>query len=121
MLNCLAVGCGGFIGAVLRYLVGLIRISEDFAFPIKTLLINVLGAFAIGVIAALSLKGADLDPRLVLFLKAGICGGFTTFSTFALESVQLFQSGRAWMTVLYIVLSVVLSILAVYAAEVVVK
>ena len=121
MLNCLAVGCGGFIGAVLRYLVGLIKINEGFAFPIKTLFINVLGAFAIGVIAALSLKGADLDPRLVLFLKVGICGGFTTFSTFALESVQLFQSGRVWVTVMYMVLSVVLSILAVFAAEAIVK
>ena len=78
MLNCLAVGAGGFIGSV-------------------------------------------LNPRLILFLKVGICGGFTTFSTFALESARLFEDGRGVIAVTYIVLSVVLSVLAVLAAEALVK
>ena len=78
MLNCLAVGAGGFIGSV-------------------------------------------LNPRLILFLKVGICGGFTTFSTFALESARLFEDGCGVIAVTYIVLSAVLSVLAVLAAEALVK
>lgn len=85
MLNCLAVGAGGFVGAVLRYLVSMIPLDKTGAFPVNTLLINILGAFAIGAITALGAKTAGLDPRLTLLLKTGICGGFTTFSTFALE------------------------------------
>lgn len=121
MLNCLVVGVGGFIGSVLRYLIGLIHIDENFAFPVKTFAVNIIGAFAIGIITALALKNAELNPRLVLFLKVGICGGFTTFSTFALESAKLFQDGRGVIAVIYIVLSAVLSVLAVLAAETLVK
>lgn len=93
MLNCLAVGAGGFVGAVLRYLVSMIPLDKTGAFPVNTLLINILGAFAIGAITALGAKTAGLDPRLTLLLKTGICGGFTTFSTFALETAGLMQSG----------------------------
>lgn len=121
MLNCLAVGAGGFIGSVLRYLIGLIRIDESIVFPLRTLAVNVIGAFAIGLIAAFILKGSEPDPRLVLFLKVGICGGFTTFSTFALESVQLFQNGRSGAAVAYIILSVLFSIAAVFTAEALVR
>lgn len=121
MLNCLIVGIGGFIGSILRYLIGLIPIQESHHFPIKTLVINVIGSFVIGIIVAMALKHAQLNPRLVLFLKVGICGGFTTFSTFALETTQLFQGGRAFIAVLYIIASVILSILAVFAAEAIVR
>ena len=54
MLNCLCVGIGGFFGSILRYLVGLIPVNPSNGFPIKTLVINVLGAFALGLIAALA-------------------------------------------------------------------
>ena len=121
MLNCLVVGVGGFIGSVMRYLIGLIHINESFVFPVKTFAVNIIGAFAIGIITALALKNVELNPRLVLFLKVGICGGFTTFSTFALESAKLFQDGRGVIAVIYIVLSAVLSVLAVLAAELLVK
>ena len=88
MLNCLAVGVGGFVGSVLRYLVSMIPLDKTGSFPVNTLLINVLGAFAIGAITALGAKTAGLYPRLTLLLKTGICGGFTTFSTFALETAR---------------------------------
>ena len=94
MLDCLSVALGGAIGSVLRYLIGLIPLKEQTLFPIKTFAINVLGCFVIGLIAALSLKSSNLNPRLVLFLKVGICGGFTTFSTFALESSNLLKNGH---------------------------
>lgn len=119
MLNCLAVGAGGFVGAVLRYLVSMIPLDKTGAFP-NTLLINILGAFAIGAITALGAKTAGLDPRLTLLLKTGICGGFTTFSTFALETAGLMQSGRIGASAAYMLLSVTLSVAAVLLAEAVV-
>ncbi len=91
MMNCLAVGLGGFAGAVLRYLIGLIPTGETMIFPVKTFCINVIGCIVIGAITVLAAK-LSVPPRMILFLKVGVCGGFTTFSTFALESNKL--SGR---------------------------
>ena len=88
MLNFLIVGAGGFVGAAARY--GMLPLNERSVFPVNTLIINVVGAFAIGLISAAA-KHTGLDGRAVLFPKAGICGGFTTFSTFALETVTLFE------------------------------
>jgi CrcB protein len=121
MLNCLAVGAGGCIGAVLRYLIGLIPVKESIKFPVKTFCINIVGAFLIGLIVAYSLKNKNIDPRLVLFLKVGICGGFTTFSTFVLETADLMKTGMTWTAVLYVALSAVLGVMAVYTAECLVR
>jgi CrcB protein len=117
MLDCLIVGLGGFIGTVMRYLIGLLPSHSGSSFPIKTLIINVTGAFVIGLIAAAAAKYRTLDPHLVLLIKVGICGGFTTFSTFAYESVGLIQKGEIWTALAYVVLSVGLGFLAVVAAE----
>lgn len=115
LLNCLCVGLGGFVGSVLRYLVTLLPYGAGF--PVKTLAINVLGAFVLGLICALATRHVDANPQLVLMLKVGVCGGFTTFSTFALETSDLLQSG-AWPAALaYVVASVVLSVAAVFGAE----
>ena len=86
MLECIAVGVGGFIGSICRYLIGLIPLKEGYVFPVKTFVINLCGSFLIGMIAALAAKHDSLNPKLILFLKAGVCGGFTTFSSFALET-----------------------------------
>lgn len=118
MLGCLLVGIGGFLGSVARYLVGLLPLKVAGGFPMKTLLVNVVGALAISVIVALAAKGKGLDPRLVLMLKTGICGGFTTFSTFAYEAFDLMQNGHAASAVAYMVLSVVLGILAIWLGQV---
>lgn len=117
MLNCLAVGAGGFLGAVLRYLCSLLPLGRDGGFPVGTLLVNVLGAFAIGLIAAAAARHAALSPRMILFLKTGICGGFTTFSTFALETSGLLQAGRLPVAAAYVVLSVLLSVGAVVLVQ----
>ena len=117
MIECIAVGLGGFIGAVCRYLIGLIPVNESTLFPVKTFVINIFGSFLIGVITAAALKNHDLDPRLVLFLKTGICGGFTTFSTFALETEGLIRQGNLGICILYGGLSVALGICAVFAGE----
>lgn len=120
-LNCLAVGFGGFLGAVIRYGIGLFPVKESTLFPVKTFAINLLGCLAIGLITALAAKSRNLDPRLILFLKAGLCGGFTTFSTFALESGDLLRSGQPWIAVAYISSSVIFGILLVFAAQAVVR
>ena len=93
MIECIVVGAGGFIGAVCRYLIGLIPVNENLAFPVKTFAINILGSFVIGLIAGLALKNNALNPRVVLFLKVGICGGFTTFSSRSSGSVWRPGSG----------------------------
>lgn len=117
ILNCLMVGLGGFAGSVCRYLMGLLPLSPSSGFPVKTLMVNVAGAFLIGIIAAAASKNTPWDPRLVLLLKAGFCGGFTTFSTFALELSDLMQAG-SWVTAAaYVVLSLLLGVAAVFAAE----
>ena len=86
MINCLLVGMGGFIGSVCRYLLGLLPVENCQGFSVKSLIINVTGAFVIGIVAAAAAKNTSLDPGLVLLLKVGISGGFTTFSTIAYET-----------------------------------
>lgn len=116
MIECLVVGAGGFVGAVLRYLVGLLEMNPESGFPLKTFIINIAGAFLIGVVAALASREA-LSPKTVLFLKVGICGGFTTFSSFALENHDLMMGGSSGVAVTYMAVSLVLGILAVYVAQ----
>ena len=120
MLNCLVVALGGGIGACLRYLIGLIPLKEPFTFPVKTLFINILGCFVIGLIAAIAAKTTSLSPRTVLFIKTGLCGGFTTFSTFALETETLLKTGHIGLAILYVALSVVVGVGLAFAGELVV-
>lgn len=120
MLNCLVVALGGGIGACLRYLIGLIPLKEPFVFPVKTLAINLLGCFVIGLVASLALKNSSLSPKLVLFVKTGLCGGFTTFSTFALETETLIKTGQSGLAILYVALSVVAGVGLAFAGQVIV-
>ncbi len=117
MLACFLVGAGGFIGAVFRYLFTLLPLSDRGAFPFVTLAINVLGALLIGFLTGLAAARPNAGRELMLFLRVGVCGGFTTFSTFALETARLFDAGRIGAGVGYIVLSVLLSVLAVIAGR----
>ena len=115
-INCLAVGAGGALGAILRYLISLLPLGSK-PFPLATLGVNIIGAFFAGLIAAAAGKNTNFDPRLLLFLKIGICGGFTTFSTFSLESIQMLQNGRVFAAVSYMALSVILCISAAFYAQ----
>ena len=121
LLNCVFVGLGGLIGSVLRYLASLIPLRHESGFPLVTLGINVLGAFALGLIMAAAGRPSGLDPRAMLFLKVGVCGGFTTFSTFALEAHTLLSGGKPAAAMLYMLLSVVLCVLAVLGAGALVR
>ncbi len=121
IVECLCVGAGGAIGAITRHLMGYLPLKHESGFPFITLLINIIGAFVIGLIVGFASKNADMDPRLILFLKVGICGGFTTFSTFSLESSQLLTSGKWGLGGLYIFASVLLCVAAVLGAQALVK
>ena len=120
MMDCIAVGMGGFIGSILRYLIGKIPVSAG-SFPIHTLGINIVGSFVIGCIACLVSKNPNIDPRWILFFKVGICGGFTTFSTFSLETSQLFQSGQAGIAILYVACSIGFGVIAVFVPQLIIK
>ncbi|MGI5978290.1 MAG: fluoride efflux transporter CrcB [Oscillospiraceae bacterium] len=117
MQNCLIVGAGGAIGSIFRYLIGLLNVQPQSGFPVKTLFINILGAFVIGLVTALAAKNGTLDSRLVLLLKVGVCGGFTTFSSFAYETSGLMQAAQTAVALAYVLLSVTLGVLAVFAAQ----
>jgi len=119
--NCLIVGLGGAVGTVSRYLLNLLPLKSQSGFPLITLGINVGGAFLIGLIIAFAVKNQSVDSSLLLLLKVGFCGGFTTFSTFSLETAELFQSGKYFIALSYIALSVILSIAAVFGAQALVK
>lgn len=104
MFSLMLVGCGGALGAMLRYAIGLIPVRSTF--PVLTLVINFLGAIAIGLIAEVA-SAQQLSQKSTLFWKTGVCGGFTTFSTFSLEAMTLFQEKQWLLGSLYVVLSVI--------------
>ena len=115
MLNCVIVGIGGFIGTVCRYLIGLLPFEMESGFPVKTLAINVIGAFLISLIAAIAAENKSFPPQVALMLRVGICGGFTTFSTY------LMKNGQTVAAFAYICISVVLGVAAVFAAQMLVR
>jgi len=117
MLNVLAVGAGGFIGAVCRYLIGLVPLNETYVFPWKTFIINIVGCVVIGVIAVSVSRNVSWNPQMLLFMKVGLCGGFTTFSTFALETADLMKNGHAPAAFVYVVLSAVIGIAVIFAVD----
>ena len=106
----LAVGAGGALGALSRYGISLLPFRGEF--PLLTLVTNLLGAVLIGFIAGWAGRGR-LSSGWTLFWKTGVCGGFTTFSTFSLESLTLLEKGKWLLGGSYMVLSVVLCLLGV--------
>jgi len=95
MIRTLLVAFGGMLGSVARYwLSGAIQDVAGFAFPFGTLGVNVLGSFVVGVVMALSLERGTLGPNARIFLAIGLCGGFTTMSTFSYETLALLRGGE---------------------------
>ena len=117
MVDCLVVGLGGFIGAVCRYLIGSGFSFVTLEFPIVTMFINFAGAFTIGIVTEFSSRVLPVHPDLLLFLTVGIFGGFTTFSTFSLETVNLIEKGKLLLGLEYATASVLLCLLGVYIGK----
>ncbi|TLF53716.1 CrcB family protein [Halomonas urmiana] len=111
-----AVGLGSALGASLRYLVGVALAGP--VFPWATLAVNGLGSWLIACFAAFAAHRVHgRVARWQTFLVAGFCGGFTTFSLFGLETLQLLQAGRPWLSLGYMLASVTLWLAAAWLGQ----
>ena len=112
-----AIAGGGGIGAVLRYYIA--NLGQSYSsgdFPLGTFLVNIVGCALIGVVTALLIGPLSANRELLrLFIIVGVLGGFTTFSTFGLETFELFEDGRIRQAILYVALSNCVGILAAYS------
>jgi len=114
MKTALIIFAGSGLGGVLRYLVQKLFVDAGYVnFPTGTFVVNILGCFLIGLFNALAEKNNLISTELRLALTTGFCGGFTTFSTFANENMNLLRNGDYTYFSLYIIFSVVLGIGAV--------
>lgn len=118
----LCVFLGGGLGSVLRYAVqaALHNRVPGYGFPWATFIVNVVGCFLIGMLYSLSERW-NLSVETRVLFTAGFCGGFTTFSTFANDGVELLRNGNIGLMIVYLTLSLVLGLLSVVAGGAVVK
>jgi CrcB protein len=116
----LAVGIGGGIGAILRYAVGMAFVQRfGPGFPWGTFAINVSGSFLIGIVAQLALtRSFGVTPTVRLFAATGVLGGYTTFSTFSLDTMVLVGDGAFSLSAAYALGSVAAGVLAAYAGQI---
>jgi len=113
--NLLLIGLGGFIGSIARYFVSRLNNHVEWlSIPIGTLVVNVIGSFLIGFLIGISEKSPILTVELRMFLMVGLCGGFTTFSSFTGENLMLMRNGQFLPLFLYTGLSILLGFTAVY-------
>jgi CrcB protein len=112
----LAVAVGGALGSLLRYFVaGQVQSAAWPGFPWGIFFVNISGGFAMGIIAELSALKLNLSPELRAFLTVGILGGYTTFSTFSLDSALLMERGDYVGAAAYMIGSAILSVVALFA------
>jgi CrcB protein len=114
MYKLLLVFVGGGVGSVLRYLIGRYYNQVEHNVFLGTFIVNITGSLIIGILFGLAEKNHLLSPNQTLLLATGFCGGFTTFSTFALENSSLIKSGNYWMLFLYLSSTVIVGLLAVF-------
>lgn len=113
--SALIVGAGGFIGSALRYLVQVnIHRLFDHTFPMGTFVVNIIGSFIIGALFAIAEKGHLMSAEWRIFFAVGICGGFTTFSAFTIDNLNLIRENAFTQLLIYTGGSLFLGVLAVY-------
>lgn len=100
------VGTGGFVGTILRYALSLVGQKLSFTFPHGTLWANLLGCLVLGIVTALATETDSISPSTRLFLATGICGGFTTMSTFTYEAFQFAQDSEYVYAAVYCVATI---------------
>ncbi len=116
LLHFLVVAAGGAIGASGRHAVGLVALRLlGSSFPYGTLIANVVGSFAMGVLIETLALRFSAPGEVRLFLATGLLGGFTTFSSFSLDAVTLWERGNQGMAALYVIVSVAVSLAALFA------
>ncbi|UYW02220.1 fluoride efflux transporter CrcB [Flavobacterium agricola] len=114
--NIILVAVGGGIGSVFRYLIGYSNIFPNTKMHLSTLAANLIGCFVIGFLSTYFLNKINHDHLSLLFIT-GFCGGFTTFSSFALENQKMMQTNQSFDSFIYIILSVVVGIALVFAGQ----
>lgn len=115
MLNIMAVFLGGGMGAVTRYLTGLIMMRNlNVSLPASTFFVNIIGSFLIGFLYILFVDKPEVNPAVKFALTVGFCGGLTTFSTFSLEMFEMLKNAQFLQAVIYALLSVIICIISVW-------
>jgi CrcB protein len=119
MANILILGLGGFLGAISRYLVSeaVQALIKSAHFPWGTFIVNILGCFTLGFLTQAAASKGVIDPQARMFLMVGFVGAFTTFSTFSVESANLFQNGQGAAGILNILASNLLGIAFVFIGQ----
>lgn len=115
MSNLIVVFIGGGLGSALRFLISKWIPQNTDSFPYPTLVANMVGCLLIGIILGIATRSGWLDKPVILFLTVGFCGGLTTFSSFAIENIDLANQQLFLQSVLYITLSLVLGLLLTFS------
>ncbi len=115
MLNLLIIGCGGFLGAISRFLVSeLVYTFIGAGMPYGTLVVNLSGSFLLGIVAQIGLSGNLLPAGINSFVGIGFLGAFTTFSTFSVQTLELLESGSLLKAFLNIFLNITLCLIGAW-------
>lgn len=120
MKNIVLIGLGGAVGSVIRFVLGLfVKKYWGLSFPLGTFIVNLIGCFLIGMLIAYFQKNNNDSMKLLLI--TGFCGGFTTFSSFTAESIELMQNNQISVSLLYIGASICIGLLATWAGIFIMK